>query len=234
MGKIITMLFLSIAPLSAAIFHPIDTTVPISCPFSLRQHNRILIENSRIKKVIFPEDKLYVRMEETSGQVFIQPKNILQEKIVISIISQTGIVQDIEIEFKDQPSQVVILQETLIDQTIPMDYPIQEVCCTPYPPTNELSTIVETILQGQIPPCFSSLPITNSCTTIRSGITAKLVGRLQGCFEDLYIYQIHNTRIWKKRLQERDLACGTTTWVYLQKNCLQPKETVLAIMAVPR
>lgn len=97
MRSIILTLILSAASLSAAIYHPIDTTQTLRCCFSISQHNRVLIDKGRIKKIIFPEEKLHVRMEETSGQVFIQAKTSLQERVVVSIISQTGIVQDVEI-----------------------------------------------------------------------------------------------------------------------------------------
>lgn len=219
------VVFLLIASqLSAAIFHSIDTTQPLSCRFSLQQHNRILIENGRIKKIIFPEEKLHVRMEETSGQVFIQAKTLLQEKIVVSIVSQSGVVQDVEIEFVEQPSQVIVLLEIADTQ--------QQMCCTPGFSQEDPHSIVEAILQEKIPLGFLSAPITNSCKTIRHGIKAKLIGHLQGAYEDLYIYQIQNTRMWKKRLLEHNLACSGAVWVYLQKNCLEPKEIILAIVAV--
>lgn len=212
--------------LSAAIFYPMDTTCPLSCHFSLQQHNRILVENGRIKKVIFPEDKLHVRMEETSGQVFIQARNHLREKTMISIISQGGIVQDIEIEFSDQPSEVVILQEN--DR---VEYSnLQEI-----PFISSSTAIIEAILHGQIPSGYQSLPITHSSKKISKGLQTKLVGRLQGGDEDLYLYQIRNPSMWrKKRIEERNLSTRDSLWVYVQKRCLQPKETGLAIVSRQR
>ncbi len=227
MRQVMIFLFLWVSPLAAAIFHTIDTTLPLQCQFSMQQHNRILIDSGRIKKLIFPEDKLHVRMEEISGQVFVQARGFLQEKIILSIISQNGVVQDLEIEFTNRPSEVVILHEALEEQEIPL----QEVCCAPSL-TCDLASIVETILHGQIPPGFLSVVITNFCKAIKPGIQAKLVGRLKGCNEDLYVYQIHNSRIWTKGLLESDFACNGTLWVYLQKRCLRPKEMALAIVAV--
>lgn len=226
MQQIILAFILFATPLSATIFHPIDTTKPLSCRFSTQQHNRILIENGRIKKIIFPEDKLYVRVEETSGQVFIQAKNPFQEKIVVSIISQSGVVQDVEIEFANLTSQVIVLRDITLDQQS-----LQQVHCSPCCYNEDLSLIVGGILQGKIPSGFCSVPITNFCRTIKLGVKAKLVGRLHGCYEDLYIYQVHNARIWQTRLLEKDLSSGGALWVYLQRNCLRPKETVLAIVA---
>lgn len=226
MRPIMFAFLLSASQLSAAIFYPIDTTQPLSCYLSQQQHNRILIENSRIKKIVFPEDKLHVRMEEASGQVFIQAKTLFQEKIVVSIVSQSGVVQDIEIEFAQQPSEVIILQEMKEEQ------PLHEECYIPCSYKNDPHLVIEDLLQGKIPSGFLSAPIINSCKTIRPGIKAKLIGRLQGGYEDVYIYQIKNTRSWKKSVLEHDLACREARWVYLQKNCLEPKETVLVIMAV--
>ena len=225
MRHILFALLVLATPLPASISCHLNTAQTLTCRFSMHQHNRILIEGGRIKKVIFPEEKLHVRMEETSGQVFIQAKTLIHEKIIVSVISQTGIVQDIEIEFTDRTSQVVILQEPIVEQ-LPRD-----VFCPPYP-TENLSFLVDTILHNKVPTGFASVPITHSVKPIGSGMKAKLVGRLRGCGQDLYIYQIHNARIWKKRLLERDLTCRDALWVYLQQTCLEAKETVLAIVAV--
>ena len=227
MRHILFALIVFTVPLTASISCPLNTAQTLTCRFSTHQHNRILIEGGRIKKVIFPEEKLHVRMEETSGQVFIQAKTHIQEKIIVSVISQSGIVQDIEIEFTDRSSQVVILQEPVVE---PRQYTRDAFCLQC--PSEDLSSLVGTILQNKVPEGFVSVPITHFSKTIRSGMKAKLVGRLRGCGQDLYIYQIHNARIWKKCLLERDLTCCGALWVYLQQTCLEAKETVLAVVAV--
>ena len=229
MRQIIIALTLLTTPLSAAIFHEINTTQSLCCTFSSKHHNRILIDKSRIKKIIFPEDKLYVRIEEGSGQVFVQAKNLIEEKIVVSIISQEGLVQDIEIQFVDQPSQVVILREY---DNQPAK-PLQELhSCQGTISKCGLKKTIESILNRKIPDGYVSAPITQSTWKIKPGISAKLVGYLKGAYEDLYIYQVRNTRLMRKCLLEKELVCPNSPWVFLEKNYLKSRETVLAIVAV--
>lgn len=201
-----------------------DTTRTICCNFSNKHHNRILIDQSRIKKIMFPEEKLFARMEDISGQVFIQAKSLAQEPTFISVISSEGVVQDIEITFSDCPSQVIMLKE----KKEPAPPCKKEPLISHYP----IDCTVAAILKGKMPLGYVSMPFRRAVFKPKLGLSAKLVGRLRGTFESLCIYEINNTGICKRKIFEKELSTEGVFWVFLEKNCLEPKETTIAVVAV--
>lgn len=228
MYKIILSLLLLSSSLKAAIFHEIDTTTTLCCAFSAKHHNRILVEEGRIKKIIFPEDKLFVRMEELSGQCFIQPKSPVFGETLISIVTQDGHIQDIELIFLDMPSEVVVLKMPTFEPEI-----LYELKDTPgYCFDDSLNAHIETLLNGEIPNGYRSLPFKRCLLKPKLGISAKLVARLEGPCDELLLYEVSNRAWWKKRISEREIVCQRVNWVYLEKNCLKSKETILGIVSV--
>ena len=229
MRTIILGCFLFSQQIFAAVFCPMNSTQTVFCEFSLEHHNRILIEGGSIKKIIYPEDQLYVRLEKTSGQAFIRAKQSYRDKVLLSVISTGGIVQDIESEFKEAPSQVVVLRVPTEGDSLYASRKLAE-CMSSQ--ACEPRSIVTGILKGEIPPGYRSTLITQSTWKIRYGVQAKLIGCLEGNGENLFLYQVRNTNIWKKRISESDFKCAQPSWVFVQEHKLGSKETTLAIVAV--
>lgn len=228
MRKVILILLLLTVPLQAAIFHEIDTTMTLCCTFSSKQHNRILVDGGRIKKVIFPDDKVFVRMEEVSGQCFIQPKSPLIDSTLISIVNQDGQIQDIEITFSDCSSEVVVLHAPCFKPEI-----IYELSDTPCCYCDDsLNSQIEALLKGEIPCGYRSVPSKKCILKPRFGISVKLIARLEGFSDSLLLYEVTNTSWWKRRFTEQEITCSGVNWAYLEKNCLKSKETILGVVSV--
>ena len=217
-------------PLMAALFSPMNGIHPLSCEFSLEHHNRIFIEEGKIKKIIYPEEKLAVRLEETSGQAFIQARQAHVDTVLLTVISSEGAVQDVEITFKSVPSQVVALRAPL--ESLPDRYSnyVEE---SPPLITCDPSTLVTQILRGETPEGYRSILTPQSSWKIRSGVEATLIGCLEGSGENLFLYRLHNARLWSKCVSEKNFSCASPSWVYVQENKIPPKQTTLAIVAVP-
>lgn len=228
MRKVTLLLLLLTVPLQAAIFHEIDTTVTLCCTFSSKQHNRILVDGGRIKKVIFPEDKLFVRMEEVSGQCFVQPKCPTIDSTLISIVTQDGRIQDVEITFSDGPSEVVVLRAPYCEPEI--IYEFSDMPC--FLCDDSLNSQMETLLRGEVPCGYRSVPFKKCVMKPKFGITVKLIARLKGQSDDLLLYEVANTSWWKKRITEQEIVCSEINWVYLEKSCLKSKETILGVVSV--
>jgi hypothetical protein len=223
---VVLALFLCVTPLSGAILYEIDTKKPLCCSFSNKHHNRILIEEGRVKKIMFPEEKLFIRMEDVSGQVFVQAKYQLQEPTVVSVITQEGLVQDIEITFSDCPSQVVVLKDGVSAKGQPLCEPVASSCCS------SIDCSIACLLKGKMPSGYVSMPFRRSVFSPKLGITAKLVGKLQGNAETLCIYEIVNSNFWSRKIFEKEIACRGALWVFLEKKCLASKEKIMGIVAV--
>ena len=226
MRKIMAILFLSTLPLSAAIFHEIDSTKALSCTFSNKQHNRILVEEGRVKKVICQDEKLLVRVEDISGQVFIQAKYPLQDPILISVVTQDGLVQDVEIHFANCSSQVVVLRNGYPEECF---NEVTEVISCEISPVQES---IDCILRGKVPVGYQSVPFRRSVIHPKIGVSSKLVGRLQGLVDTLLVYEVANSTCFRRKVFEKEIACRGALWAFLQKNCVSPRERILAVVAV--
>jgi hypothetical protein len=101
------------APLSseALVVHKLDSYHPLKVGFSTRGFNRIVIKEGRVKRIIAPEGLLEIHLEETTGQAFVAFTRLLQKPIVLSVITDQGNVQDLEITPSDVTSEVVLLSD---------------------------------------------------------------------------------------------------------------------------
>ena len=113
MRKIILSLlfacFLNIS-IQAAIFEDLDPHGLVKCQFSSVYQNRIAVDGNRIKKVILASEGLSVTLEEESGQVFVYALSYKPDATTLSLITDIGTVQDIEISFVEKPSEILILK----------------------------------------------------------------------------------------------------------------------------
>ena len=87
-----------------------DPTVVVPVELSSQNHNRISIAGDRIKKAIFRSSNISVDVEEDSGQIFVQATRPNCPNTTLSVVSASGIVQDMELRFVDGSSQIVFLQ----------------------------------------------------------------------------------------------------------------------------
>lgn len=214
--------------LSAATFYTIDTTCPLHCYLSSKYQNRIMIENGRIKKIIASDcERLSIQMEEVTGQAFIFAREINPKDTSISIVSDAGVVQDVQINFIERMPEVVILQDPEIDR---LDEPQNE----PVIKSSSALTQVEEILAGNIPTGYIPCSINYTTWKLKKGIELELKTKLEGPFDVIYIYQTINKSKQPQTLLECELECKGSQWVYLETNTLKPKQTILSIVAVAK
>lgn len=220
----VQMLF---CPLSAAVFHEIDTTSPLLCTFSEKFQNRILIENGKVQKVISAdEEKLSIFLEEVSGQAFIYARDPEPEETTLSVITNTGVVQDIQIAFSNRSSEVVILKDLDQEQSEEPE-PKNQPCA------ENIMTIVSDVLLGNIPSGYFPCQVQCQKWSPKSGIVLDLIAKLEGSRDsDLYLYQVSNTTKKKCELMECELQFIGCRWVFLEANTIFPKQTILGVFSV--
>lgn len=216
-------------PLAAAVFHEIDTTNILFCTFSERFQNRILVENGKVQKIISAdEEKLSIFLEEISGQAFIYCRDPEPEETTLSVITNTGVVQDIQIAFTNCSSEVVILRESELE-TEPG--PESEPKNRPF--TENIMAVVSDILLGNIPAGYFPCQVQCQQWKPKNGIILDLVAKLDGCMgSDLYVYQIRNVTKKQCQLMECELQFFGCRWVFLEANIILPKQTILGVFSV--
>lgn len=222
--KMIAFLIMTTFPLQATLFHEIDTTNLLKSTLSSSHHNRIAIDGGRIKKVIFSEAEVVIRMEEESGQIFVQTLTRNPPDTTISIVTDEGEVQDIELSFVEKSSETLILR-------YPRDWDTHSDCCDP---AEEIVDVVDSILNGRTPSGYFSYPGTNECRRVSRGVRAVNISILAGPQETLYVWQLENRFYGKKRLNEREVNFYCGSWVYLDRYLLKPGEQTIAIISVKK
>ncbi|CAF24148.1 type-F conjugative transfer system secretin TraK [Candidatus Protochlamydia amoebophila] len=215
---------LQVLKLSAATYHTLNTTSLLPCYLSSTYQNRVMIENGRIKKVITPEsDRLSIQIEELTGQAFIFARDPHLKEISLSVISDSGVIQDIHICFIERQPEVVVLQE-----------PEQKECSPGVPAAEELSILkqVQEIVAGRIPTGYRHKSISSQKRTLKKGIELTLKAKFIGSENTLYLYQLANTGKQPQTVLECEMGSQQSQWIYLEQNMIAPKQTKVCILAV--
>ncbi|WP_068470642.1 TraK domain-containing protein [Candidatus Protochlamydia phocaeensis] len=232
--RLVVLALMSIAwivTVPAVTFHDLDTTRPLRCIFSLKHHNRIMVDNGRVRKIIFPEENLSIRLEEHSGQAFIYTIGQLIKPVTLAVITESGLVQDIEIEFADKATEVVILKEPIIESE---SGELNEKECNndSLKEYDAPQSLVDTIFLGRIPEGYASCSLCRTFWQIKSGIQATPIVKLEGKKDCIYIYEISNTAKRRLNISEEDLEIEGCQWICLETNQIRPKEKILGIVCV--
>lgn len=214
----------------AATYYEINTKSPLFCHLSSKFQNRIMIENGRIKKVVSTDsERLSIQIEDITGQAFLYLRDPNIDEISISIVSDTGVIQDIHVNFIDRMAEVIILE-----------YPEKEICkiCEIQDDQQIAKSLtlnkIEAILSGSIPQGYCVSAVTSGKWVLKKGIELEPKSILEGFDEIIYVYQVKNTLKQQQTLLECELECIGSSWVYLETNTLYGKQKALGIVAVKR
>ncbi len=126
----------------------LDSTNLLKCTLSSRHHNRVFVDGQRIKKVIYPEGDISIRMEEDSGQIFVQAMVDEPSETTVTIITNCGVVQDLELSFSDKASEILILREKAEEKSCDFSGVIAMDCGDE---VNAIQDAIEKMITGKIP-----------------------------------------------------------------------------------
>lgn len=212
----------------AAQYLDMDTTNILRCIISSRHHNRIVVDGKRIKKVIYPDGEIAIRVEEESGQIFVQPMIDKPTLTTVSIVTSEGIVQDLEIEFVDISSEIVILRDK---EFLPCE--VDE--CVVSSESSELDDIqdlIKSILSGYTPIEYTAVDTQEIDCAIYKGVTLKSFAKLVGWSYTIYVLGIDNSSSRTKMLQECDINIPQGDWVYIDNRKLEGGKKTIALIGV--
>ena len=201
----------------SVVFYDIDTTLPAKCSFSNTSQNRVLVEHGRIEKVIFTDDSITVRMEEESGQAFVCAFKPIKINTVISVVTDKGEVQDLEIEFSNKPSEIVVLRDNKAQKKSIDD--------------RNIVKIIDTLLSGQTPEGYCCNEINGGWSCVGNGFKASSIAQFESSRDSIRMVRIINAAKCQNALNESQLCSEDTQWVYLIKKILDSRETTLALVS---
>ena len=228
--SIATVLFFNSA-LEAAFCLEMDSKKLLKCTFSYRHHNRIVVEGQRIKKVFYTEDEVLIRTEEESGQVFVQALVEHPAEITVSIITKEGLVQDIELDFTDKSSEILILRNSLlplVSNANSLDDP--NMCFEG--DSSLIQNAIEMMMAGKVPEEYVPIADRQICCQIKGKVTSNSLMRLIGPVYTIYAFLIENKGYRTVRLHEQEVNCVHGEWVFIERNELKRDEKMMALIGV--
>lgn len=107
------LMIISVNSASALIKADIDSNKKFKVILSAKDNNRIAIERGKIDKVYGAGSNLYLESDESTGQLFVKPRETLQSPVTITVITDKQETQDIEITFSDISSESLLLRSSL-------------------------------------------------------------------------------------------------------------------------
>lgn len=198
-------------------------TVTLSC----NTQNRLLIEGDRVKKVYFNNTDIIAEVEEISGQIFIQTLRPFPCHSNLSVISDSGFVQDLQLNFIDCSGEIIVLQE------------LEEVDC-PDPSSEScfdgeiIKSVVKGYLKGILPDGYVSIEDNEPPFDAVDYITMEKLFRLIGKDQIVFVYKIRNTSKKAKYISEGLLNVLDGDWVFVDKSYLNPCECAFVLIGCMR
>lgn len=208
--------------LEAALFHELDTTTPFSCVLSSRHQNRVVMDKGRLEKAICAEGKVSLQLEELSGQMIIYTLEEIEEPLVITLVTDGGLVQDLEVTFEERSAEVIIL-------TNPSDRARENQSAD-----EPIVAILNQILAGNTPRGYSYFQ--GNCQTVwlAKGVFGNLVSLFEGPTDTIYLLRVTNRNRHAVTLHERQVSKGMGLWAYLAERDLGAGQACLGVVAVRR
>ncbi len=226
-------LFLSNVALFSAQYIPMDPTAVISVNLSSNHHNRIGIIGDRIKKAFFRNSNLSVDVEEDSGQLFVQAMKPHCPNTTLSLVSTSGVVQDLELCFFDGSSEIVLLQPVLreIDDSMDGVRTCNSVCEALDDP---LTNLVDGVIKGIIPDGYTLFEDQDSPVKICKELKMQRISRLVGDKQIVFFYRLQNISKKSKCVTECQVNILDGDWVFLDRYKLNPDECAIVLIGCLR
>lgn len=222
--------YLSPQTLNAALFHEMDPTNLIHCNLSSRHHNRICVENKKIKKILYASGDIEIRLENDCGHLFVQPMVSMPACTTVSIITTDGTVQDLELSFSEKSSEILILQpqaneEIYCEECLVDDLSDEERLCS-------IQCAIQSILAGVVPEEYYVTDLKECFFDKNNGLLMTSSAQLVGVTYTIYLVMVENRSRCSKRICERSVNFLCGEWVWNEKECLRRGERGLVLIGV--
>lgn len=199
---------------------------PLKCTFSKKHYNRIAVDEGFVEKVMLPEGYFSLHAEEESGQVFLLPQSDFSDHITLSVITGGGFVQDIEVSIEDKSAEVVVLKEPKNEKGR------GSVLQHDKNQGDKVVLLLKTLLKGNIPEGYMSREVKEPLKiTLKDSLEGRVNYIIEGPYLRIQVLEISNYKKTPKYIQEKDLSSPEVKWVYLEKEEVNPKEHIYAIIA---
>jgi|GEM_PF-5498641 len=205
----------------------IDDTQKLKVTLSAKDTNRIMIDNSRIAQVFGVEDLMAIQFDEENGQCFVKAKNNPGHPVTLTLITEEGETQDVEVTFANVPSEVVRLH-SLKKELKPLSEVLGDDDGSGHAEALEL---MKHLVRQEIPKGFSVMDLTDpKDRALRNGCTLQTLKRLTGRGWDILMGSVKNPTDALIRLKESAFASEQDIAVYVSQGELHPGQAATCVM----
>lgn len=199
----------------------IDEKHPLSASFSTSSHNRISVEGGSVEKVFGDTALFSVNLDPSTGSAFISVLEEIEKPTTLSIVSNSGLVQDIFITSHGGPSEQIALKDPQEDS-----YVLQS--CVSHAPTIDL---LNQILEGKIPFGYGLRETEGQeHLHVPDPMSARIVKQIEGPFETISVYELENLGKKPIVLSADALKKEGVSWVFLMAHELDVNEQAVCLI----
>lgn len=205
----------------------IDDTQKLKVTLSAKDTNRITIDNSRIAQVFGVEELMAIQFDEENGQCFVKAKTNPGHPVTLTVITEEGETQDVEVTFADVPSEVVRLHSLRKDLK-----PLSDVLGDDEGTVQtEAVELIKQLVRQQIPKGFTVSELSDTKERVlKNGCALQTLKRISGRGWEISMGRIQNPTEGVIRLKESALASEQDIVVYLSQGELHPGQTATCVM----
>lgn len=178
--------------------------------FSHDSHNRIGVEEGSVAKVFGDSTTFSISLDGTTGQAFINLESRIEKTPkTITIVTSSGYVQDFLIISRDGGGEHIKIRENPADEEeafIPNTIDFQTITVD----------LLSAIILGETPTGYGRREATSQDTlNLPKPLHAKTLYALEGAYEQIIAYEIHNVSKQKFHLETTTLKSARDSWVFL-------------------
>lgn len=205
----------------------IDDTQKLKVTLSAKDTNRITIDNSRIAQVFGVEDLMAIQFDEENGQCFVKAKTNPGHPVTLTLVTEEGETQDLEVTFTDCSSEVVRLHSIKKDLK-----PLSEVVGDDDGSDHaEAIELMKQLVRQQVSKGFTVMEISDAKERVlKNGCTQQTLKRLTGRGWDILMGSVKNPTDAMIRVKESAVASEQDIAVYLSQGELNPGQAATCVM----
>lgn len=210
----------------ALIEEKIDEKKPINVAFSKASHNRISIERGNVEKIFGDETYFSIHIDRTTGNAFVNVLRDISEPIALTVVTSTGLIQDLAVTSADKASEHLILtEEEEEDELI-------ETTSNSHGHTIEF---LNQILEGKSPLGYAQRALAEQdIIQLPKPLDAAAIKAFEGAFEEVLVYRIRNTGKNPIIIDSESLKKDRASWIFLNAHELNAKEQAVCIISFPK
>lgn len=218
--------FIPFFSLHALVEQPIDEKKPLPLIFSRNSHNRICVEKGGVEKVIGDEAFFEITIDPTTGNAFINVLREILEPTTLTVVTSSGLIQDLTITSGDKLSEHLLLKEE-VDQE-----EFKEITSNFHGHTIDF---INKILEGKTPLGYGLKPNPEKeILQLPSPLATSIIKTFEGPFEEVFVLKIKNHGKDPIILESDSLKKDKASWVFLNSHELRAKEQALCIISYPK